>query len=138
MLIGVVVNQRGRLTIDVRLESIAGFARILVQPSVAQALVLIDGRAAGTGIVERPVRPGDHRVEIRATGYETLRRTVHVGSVGLVRVDAELSRPPSSTPWIVLAVVGGAVLLAGGIVTGAVLTAHEPPRMGAWATVTEP
>ena len=110
------LSEGERRAIDVRLAEIDDEARLHVEPSVP---VMIDGRLAGTGVVDVNVRAGNHQVEITADGFAPLRRTVRVGGTGVVRVDAVLQRPRLNT-WVwlgpVLAVgVAGVSLGAWGI-----------------------
>ncbi len=86
-------------TIAVQLVEIDGEARLHIEPSVSAARVMIDGRFAGTGVVDVAVRAGNHQVDITADGFSPLRRAVRVGGTGLVRVDAVLQRPRSN-PWV--------------------------------------
>ena len=88
-------------TAEVTLAVIDDAGRLRIEPSVLSARVEIDGRYAGTGVVERPARLGMHRVVITAEGYLPLERTGRVGGTGLVRVDAALQRPRSNPwPWL--------------------------------------
>lgn len=108
-----------RREINVRLVEIDDEGRLHVEPSVPAARVMIDGRLAGTGVVDVNVRAGNHQVEITADGFAPLRRTVRVGGTGVVRVDAVLQRPRLNT-WVwlgpVIAVgVAGVSLGAWGI-----------------------
>ncbi len=90
-----------RQTIIARLTEIDDQARLRVEPSVPTARITIDGAYAGTGSVEVGARAGMHQVDIEAPGYLTLRRSVQLGGVGLVRVDAVLQRPRSNPwPWL--------------------------------------
>lgn len=87
--------------IEVTLAVIDDAGRLRIEPSVPTARVEIDGRFAGTGVVERPARLGLHRVVITADGYLPLERSVRVGGTGLVRVDAALQRPRANPwPWL--------------------------------------
>lgn len=113
------LSEGERRTIEIRLVEIDDEGRLHVEPSVLGARVSVDGRFAGTGVVDINVRAGNHQVEITADGFAPLRRTVRVGGTGVVRVDAVLQRPRSST-WVwlgpVLAVgVAGLSLGAWGI-----------------------
>lgn len=100
----------------VQLALVDGAAHLRVEPSVATARIWIDGEFAGVGIVDRPVRAGVHRVEIRATDHGTIQRQVRVGGTGLVRVDASMVRTRIN-PWLwagpTLSVLGAAALSAG-------------------------
>jgi hypothetical protein len=104
-------------SLTVTLAVIDDAGRLRVEPSVATARVTIDGVLAGTGVVERPARMGEHRVVITAEGYLPLERTVRVGGTGLVRVDAVLQRPRAN-PWPWLGPTIGGVAAVGLAVGG--------------------
>jgi len=134
------LSNGARARLDVTLTAMDSGGRLLVEPSVAAARVSIDGNAVGTGHVETVVAPGEHTVEIRATGYELFRRTVNVGARGLVRVDANLSRVATAggrggnaAVWAVPLTVGGSLLVAGAVILGVVLGGGRmQPPTGTW------
>jgi hypothetical protein len=89
--------------------------RLRVEPSVASAIVMVDGRVLGRGLQEQQVTSGPHEVRINAEGYVSFQRTIVVGRSGLHRVDAMLTQRRNSSPWPwlapTIAVVGtGAVV----------------------------
>lgn len=86
-------------TLRVELALVDDAAHLRVEPSVPTARIFIDGHFAGTGLVDRPVRAGVHRVEITATDHAPFQREVRVGGTGLVRVDASLVRTRVN-PWV--------------------------------------
>lgn len=102
-------------------------ARLLVDPSLSRASVTIDGVLAGTGRVERPVDPGEHRVQVRARGYETVERTVRVGTSGVTRLDVTMSVARPMPGWFAPVVVGAGALVLGVAVTGAAVAASRAP-----------
>lgn len=126
----------GQLAVEVRLEEVP--ARIGVEPSVANAQVMLDGRAVGRGRVELTTQPGEHLVEIQAEGHEAFRRTVRVTVGGVVRVDATLVRRRLPA-WVVPVSVAGGILLVGGAVTAVVLATRgtEEPLRPSWGTYAE-
>jgi PEGA domain len=127
-----------QITRDVQLEALG--ARVVIEVSPAQALVVIDGREAGRGRIDQAVSAGEHVVEVRAPDHESLRRIVTVGVSGVTRVDATLARP-RNTSWVLPVTVVGGVILAGGLTAVALwLTrgTEEPLRPpGTWAIGTE-
>jgi hypothetical protein len=118
--------QGARESLVISLAVIDDAGRLRIEPNVASARVTIDGEFAGTGVVERPARMGEHRVVITAEGYQRLERTVRVGGTGLVRVDATLQRPRAN-PWPWLGPTIGAIGLAAiSITTYFVVDAARP------------
>jgi hypothetical protein len=113
--------------------------RLVVEPSVPDAVVRIDGELACAGRCERRLPPGVHRVELSAPGHRPFRREVRVGTAGVVRVDATLAR---ETPrWVLPVAIGGGVLLAGAAVlaTVALVSPAAPtPYQASWDNVLEP
>lgn len=94
------------------------------------AEVLLDGKPIGNAPLKSPVflDPGAHAIEVRAEGYQTVRRELDARAGAAVDVDLKLTRPaaaplpaPEKRP-IWPAIVGGS-LAAGGMVLGAGLTA---------------
>ena len=112
----------GQLVLNLRLVALGG--RLIVEPSVNNALVVIDAREVGRGRVEQATTPGEHVVEVRAEGYEPRRRVVRVTSAGVTREDVSLVR--RGTPgWVLPVAIAGGVLVAGGV-AAAVALALQP------------
>ncbi len=127
------------LTTEVRLTPLPRVARLRVEPSVANGVVSIDGRTAGSGAVEVEVTPGEHVVEIRAPGYREYRRSVRVDAGGLVRIDASLTAA-SPTGLILGASVGGGVVVVGAVLTTVLLLTGgrtAPPYAAPWGNICE-
>lgn len=92
-------------------------ATLLVRASVDDAVVEIDGREAGVAPVRRrDVRPGRHRVVVRAPGHRPWRRDVVVEAGAVVILEATLgsTAEPASGAAVALTVTGGALAVAGG------------------------
>lgn len=107
-----------QLVFEVTLAAVAVEApRLVVEPSVASAMVRIDGQTVGAGRVAQSLTPGDHAVEIEAPGYEVFRRTVRLGSTGVTRMDASLQHR-GLPGWVLPTAIAGGVLLVGGTVLG--------------------
>jgi len=121
------------VVLDVTLESL-GFGRLVITPSVETALVRVDGREWGSGVVDRLIAPGEHEIEVRAPRFDPFRRTVRVTSESVSRVDARLLAEGSGTrAWLVPTLIAAGVLAAGA--TTAVLlyvTAPAAPRDVGW------
>jgi len=91
----------------------AGVPRILVQASVPEATVTIDGEDFGTAPVTiEPAEPGTHSIVVRAPGYREVRRTCSVGSSRNCEVYAELN--PLGVPVRIEANVSDAQLVIDG------------------------
>jgi hypothetical protein len=113
--------------------------RILIEPSVTSARVLLDGRAVGMGRQEAPCATGEHAVEILASGYLPLRRTVRCGAAGMVRVDASLTREPFPV-WGYATIITASVLVVAGVIVGSVVYQNSQvpePRYGTWGSEQE-
>lgn len=126
------------VTLDATLAEAPPSGRLMVVPSVASALVRIDGALVATGSVDRVVAPGEHRVEIQAREYVPFVRVVRVGRTGVVRVDATLVAPPRNNWLLPTAVVGGVALVAGSVALIAwVARPSEPYVIGNWGELRE-
>lgn len=121
------------VVLDVTLESL-GFGRLVIAPSVETALVRVDGREWGSGVVDRLIAPGEHEIEVRAPRFDPFRRTVRVSSESVSRVDARLLVEGSGTrAWLVPTLIVAGVVVAGAT-TAALLyvTAPAAPRDVGW------
>jgi hypothetical protein len=123
------------VVLDVTLESL-GLGRLVVTPSVLDAVVRVDGRPWGSGEVNRLIAPGEHEVEVRAPRFDPFRRTVRINGDAVVRVDARLAAEGSGTrAWLVPTIVGAGVVGAtAGVLTTLYLTASPAPRAVSWGT----
>lgn len=116
----------------------APVGRVVVDPSVAGAVVRIDGVEVGRGHVEREAEAGSHVVEVGMEGYEPFTRTLRVGSTGVTRLDAGLVRR-GRAGWVLPVVIAGSVLVVGGIVAGVVVATQptETPINANWGQINE-
>jgi tetratricopeptide (TPR) repeat protein len=101
---------------DVVLEALDG--TLVVESTVSEATIALDGEPVGVGRVERSVRPGAHLVELAAAGYLDFRREIEVAPGARVAIDAALEALPRSESLVESPVFWG--LLGGGV---AVVTA---------------
>jgi len=127
------------VTLQITLAPVAREApRLVIEPSIAAATVLLDGQPAGTGRVERTTTAGDHVVEIQASGYQPYRRSVHLGASGTTRIDATLTRQ-GLPGWVLPTAIAGGALVVGGTILGVWLTTRDtaPALNPAWGTVME-
>jgi hypothetical protein len=105
-------------------------ARLLVEPTSPGALVLVDGKPAGSSAhVELYVDPGRHEVVVTKAGMETFVVRVEVAAGETRTVSAPL-RPPSEAHWYTRWWLWtGVAVVAGGAATAAyLLTRHDPLR----------
>lgn len=133
----------GQMVLAISLRRVSASGRLLVEPSVATAVIAVDGRRAGVGRIDEPLGEGAHLVEITAPGYQPFRRQVRLGASGVTRLDAALVGDARGLPGWVLptAIVGGAALLAGSIALGVALSsssAAPPPPGNLWDQVNAP
>jgi hypothetical protein len=128
------------LDVELRPSRVEEMGRLIVEPSVAAATVMIDGTVVGTGRTEREVHAGEHTVGVRAAGYRPFQRTVQVSATGAVRFDATLVPVHRSNGWLLpVAISAGSAVVLGLAITGIAIllrgTAEVAP--GRWATLTE-
>lgn len=130
-----------RAALDVRLTLIDRRARLVVQPSDAEAAIYVDSRLEGTGWTELGLAAGEHTVEVLARGFAPYRETVWSHGLGTIWLRATLRhlprayRPPA---WLVPAVVVAGVALLSGAALGVVAYATrgvEPPPPTNWGSL---
>lgn len=128
----VTLGAGGQLVLHVDLRATAPtHARLVVEPDVATATVLVDGRRVGVGHVELDVPAGDHLLEIQAAGRDSYRRPLHVDGSGTLRIAATL--PRRGLPgWVLPVTIGGGLALVGGaIALGFALSSNDAPTLPA-------
>jgi hypothetical protein len=133
------VDSGATVTLQITLAPVAREApRLVIEPSVATAAVLLDGQPVGTGRVERSTTAGDHVIEIQANGYQPFRRPVHLGASGTTRIDASLTRQ-GLPGWVLPTAIAGGALAIGGTILGVWLATRDtsPELHPAWGTVME-
>lgn len=133
------VDSGATVTLQITLAPVAREApRLVIEPSVATAAVLLDGQSVGTGRVERSTTAGDHVIEIQANGYQPFRRPVHLGASGTTRIDATLTRQ-GLPGWVLPTAIAGGALAIGGTILGVWLATRDtsPELNPAWGTVME-
>ncbi|MEI8257987.1 MAG: tetratricopeptide repeat protein, partial [Deltaproteobacteria bacterium] len=97
-----------------------------VSPSQSLAEVLLDGILVGTGDVTRRVRPGPHRIEARASGFERWSANLSLAPGAMTSMRADLVRiVPIYERWWLWTGVG--VVVVGGI-TAAIVASQSGPR----------
>ena len=88
----VAVRAGGTETLTVSLQQREGEVEVVVHPADAQ--VLVNGEARGSGVLTLPAVP--HEIEVRKEGFQTYRTTVtpRPGVAQTVRVQLEAEAPP--------------------------------------------
>ena len=124
-----VVNKQvpggGAVAVDVRLEKEIHRGRLLVNAGVNDVITL-DGKVIGRGKWEGAVPSGGHTLKITATGMATYQSEVVIQDNQPRRVDVTLNPLPVDSTATILWIAGGAAVLAGAAVGGALL--FQPPK----------
>lgn len=133
------------VTVEAHLMLLENRARLLVEPSVAEASVFVDQQLVGVGATDVGVAPGRHRVDVRAQGYAPFQRDVWSTGRGVLRISAGLETAGGAGPetrragWVLpVAITGGALVVAGAVLGVIWLTrGTESVPQGAWTTFRE-
>jgi hypothetical protein len=108
---------------EVRLEEVVRPARLRVTTGIDAARILVDGAEVGQGAWMGDLEPGEHRIEVRADGHETFRKTVALSRAERLDVRASLVPRGSGTwiesPW--LWIVGSVLVVGAGVGVGVAL-----------------
>jgi hypothetical protein len=124
--------------LEIDLLALAGV--LIVDSTAPGAIVAVDQRQIGEVPFEGEISPGTRSLEVRAPGYSTFRQSLEVVAGETYTFDAHLiALAPGSefgeaaTPWYGhwWLWAGAAVLVAGGVTAGILLTreeAQETPR----------
>jgi hypothetical protein len=127
----IVAQPGARSDLTLRLTPTDVTASLHVESNVRDAIIRIDGRAAGSGVVDQRLPPGRYAVDIRAPHRESFRRTVVLGPREHARIQAVLATPGRSVAGPVLGSTAGVLLTAGLIVVGIVVFSRtEDPYVG--------
>ena len=112
----------GALVMDAVLVAKNSQSILAVHSNVAGAEAWIDDRFVGVVPVESTVKPGEHRVSLRREGYDPNNTTAIVAEGSRKQLDLDLTKQAGLTSkwWFWTGV--GVVVLAGGVVTYALLT----------------
>jgi PEGA domain-containing protein len=113
---------------------------ILIAPLPAGARLAIDGVDVGLGAWAGALDCGAHRIEVAASGFLTVDRTVQLERSGPREIAVELDRDPDSAEWheanpgrITVEVFGAPLLspaLGGDAGAGCDLSCSSPPPLG--------
>jgi hypothetical protein len=108
--------------IDLLLTEIARIGRVRVEANVPEAEVYVDDGLVGGVPYRGDLAEGEHRIEVRAEGYETQTQTVAIATGDERIVTVSLGRPGGSDPawfWTMVGVTGAAAVTTaalGGVV----------------------
>lgn len=111
------VRAHERRLVNIRLRPVDLNAQLVVNVSPADARIEINGEAAGSGHLTRPVRPGTYTVLIARDGYRDETQTVTVGALRTETVSVTMR--PRTRSIVTRPVFWGVV---GGVVAACVLT----------------
>ncbi|WP_044240498.1 PEGA domain-containing protein [Chondromyces apiculatus] len=114
------VEGGGRISLAATLTREVRRGTLVVQAG-AEDLISLDGRTVGRGRWEGSVPSGQHALRVSAPGKETHEAEVLVRDGEMRRVDVGLNAAASSSGRTWLWIGGGAALLAGAVITGALL-----------------
>jgi len=124
----VVLPGAGELSLEIALEPLSDRGVLIVEASVAGAVVYVDGERAGTSPVQRDLKAGRHEVRVVREGFEAAETTgvVHAGKT--TRLDITLDQKPGlAQKWWFW--TGVSVLVLGGAAAGyALLTERSAGR----------
>jgi tetratricopeptide (TPR) repeat protein len=127
----------GKVAIAARLEKAVHRGRLSVTAGAAD-LIAIDGKAVGRGRWEGALPSGAHALRVTAPGREAHRSDVLIQDDELRRVQIALNPAPEqagSGKWLWIG--GGAALLAGAVIAGALLfEPGKPAEQGSLGTYT--
>ena len=90
----ITVPARGKVALDEKLQLLP--SKLLIKPIQKQAVIYVDGQAAGTGDLTQSVTPGEHVVEARLDGYRTYTQAVTVPPNGEATVVPDLQPTPEN------------------------------------------
>ncbi len=130
-----------QMVLAIALRQTVSEGRLIIEPTVPEAVVHVDGRSWGGGRSDRPIAQGPHVIEVRATGYYVWRREVQIVPGVTSRVEAALRVTRSSRGWVLpVAIGGGVALIATAVVLGVVLSSSgsEPSHNASWGNFNLP
>ena len=116
----------GKVAVTARLEKAVHRGRLMIAAG-RDGLIAIDGKVVGKGRWEGTLPSGTHALRVTAPGMEAHRSEVLIRDEELRRVDVTLNaaeKAGGAGTWLWIG--GGAALLAGAVIAGAVL--FEPGR----------
>lgn len=115
----------GPVTVDVRLEKEIHRGKLLVTAG-QNDVISLDGSVKGRGKWEGSLTSGGHTLKVTAAGMLAYQSEVVIQDNQTRRVEVTLNREPRDTTATILWIAGGAAVLAGAAVGGALL--FQPPK----------
>lgn len=115
----------GPIAIDVRLEKEIHRGKLVIAAGPGD-LITLDNKVIGKGKWEGTLPSGGHTLKISAPGMQTYQSEVVIQDNQTRRVDVTLNTSAKDPTSTILWIVGGAVVLAGAAVGGALL--FQPPK----------
>lgn len=115
----------GPIAVDVRLEKEIHRGKLLVSAG-ANDVISLDGVVKGRGRWEGSLPSGGHTLKVTAPGMLAYQSEVVIQDNQTRRVDVTLNQQPKDTTSTILWIAGGAAVLAGAAVGGALL--FQPPK----------
>lgn len=115
----------GPIAIDVRLEKEIHRGRLAVAAG-KDDIIALDGVVKGRGRWEGALNSGGHTLRVTAPGMQAYQSEVVIQDNQTRRVDVTLNAQPRDTTATILWIAGGAAVLAGAAVSGALL--FQPPK----------
>jgi hypothetical protein len=115
----------GAIAVDIRLEKEIHRGKLLVTAGQNDVLAL-DGKVIGRGKWEGSLGSGGHTLRVTAPGMSAYQSEVVIQDNQTRRVEVTLNPLPKDTTATILWLAGGAVVLAGAAVSGALL--FQPPK----------
>ncbi|MBK8254307.1 MAG: PEGA domain-containing protein [Polyangiaceae bacterium] len=115
----------GPIALDVRLEKEVHRGKLLVTAGVND-VIYIDGKVYGRGKWEGSLPSGGHTLKVSAPGMQNYQSEVVIQDNQTRRVDVTLNTQATDSTTTILWIAGGAAVLAGAAVSGALL--FQPPK----------
>lgn len=115
----------GPISVDIRLEKEIHRGRLLVKTG-PNDVISLDGKVIGRGKWEGSLASGGHTLKVTAPGMQSYQSEVVIQDNQTRRVDVTLNAQPRDTTATILWIAGGAAVLAGAAVGGALL--FQPPK----------
>jgi hypothetical protein len=121
----------GAIGVDVRLEKEIHRGKLLVNAG-ANDVISLDGKIIGRAKWEGSLPSGGHTLKVTASGMQNYQSEVVIQDNQTRRVDVTLNPLPTDSTSTILWIAGGAAVLAGAAITGAVLfqPSKTPPIDG--------
>jgi hypothetical protein len=121
----------GAIAVTIRMEKEIHRGRLIVGAG-ANDVITLDGKVIGRGKWEGAVPSGGHTLKVSAPGMQSYQSEVVISDNQTRRVDVTLNAQPTDSTSTILWIAGGAAVLAGAAVTGALLfqSPKTPPIEG--------